>query len=184
MVKTLFEMSPANKFGLEFANGNAKLVGIILDTEGYTVSVLNNGRLLIKNKAVRAFSEDMPGLEYEYYVAEQLRAKGFKKVEVTKASGDFGADILAEDSDHSLVCVQCKKYSKPVGIKAVQEVIGAKAYYKGARAIVITNASFTPAARDLAKRSGVELYERRFPIPRDELSWIDRFEEFSAFFED
>lgn len=184
ILHALFEISHNDTFGLEFSNGNAKRVGVILDTEGYTVSVFNNGRLLVENKRTTSFSEDMPGLEYEHYVAKQLQAKGFKKVEVTKASGDFGADILAVDSDNSLVCIQCKKYAKPVGIQAVQEVLGAKAYYKGARAIVITNASFTPAAKDLAKRSEVELYANRFPVPKDELSWIDRFEEFSAFFED
>lgn len=184
VLNALFDIAPSCDFGLECANGNAKLLGVILDTESYSISVYNNGRMLIKNKPVSTFRADMPGLEYEHYVALQLTAKGFKKVEVTKASGDFGADILAIDSDGTLMCVQCKKYSSPVGIQAVQEVIGAKAYYKGSRAVVITNSSFTTAARELAKKSGVELYESSFPKPKDELSWIDRIEEFDAMMSD
>ena len=65
ILHTLFEISHNGAFELEFSNGNAKLVGAILDTEGYTVSVFNNGRLLVENKRITSFSEDMPSLEYE-----------------------------------------------------------------------------------------------------------------------
>ena len=40
--------------------------------------------------------EDMEGHEFEYFCADLLRRRGFDEVEVTKGSGDYGIDILAE----------------------------------------------------------------------------------------
>lgn len=98
------------------------------------------------------------GLEYEQYIAMRMRIEGFKNVEVTPASGDFGADIIFEREGVKF-CAQCKLYSKPVGIAAVQEVIGAKAHYKCAAAMVITNSTYTEAARQLAKDNAVILVD-------------------------
>ena len=134
----------------------------------------------IDDDRVTQFSSSMSGTDYEKYVAYQLKRAGFVKAEVTKKSSDFGADIILTDKDGSRMCVQCKQYSKPVGVKAVQEVIGAKVYYGCSRAAVITTSTFTPAAKELAQRSGVELYEKFYPKTKDDLEWIDRIEEFDA----
>ena len=58
------------------------------------------------------------------------------------------------------IVVQCKHYSKPVGVRAIQEVNAARKYYNASRAAVATNSTFTKQARALAKRCGVELWER------------------------
>ena len=48
-------------------------------------------------------------------------------VEQTQASNDQGVDLIARIEDLK-VCVQCKRYSNPVGNKAVQEVVLAKPF--------------------------------------------------------
>jgi restriction system protein len=53
--------------------------------------------------------------------------------------------------------VQCKYYSSPVGNKAVQEVYSAKDVYDAEQAWVVTNHSYTPAAKVAAKKLGVLL---------------------------
>ena len=73
---------------------------------------------------------------------------------------DFGADIVARGFLFTKIVVQCKCYSKPVGIKAIQEAYAAKRYYGASRAAVATNRTFTRQARQLAKRCGVELWEK------------------------
>ncbi len=103
--------------------------------------------------------KNMTGLQYETYVARKLRRKGFKRIKVTQASGDYGADILAFDNKGKKTCIQCKKYQGSVGVRAVQEIIAAKGYYNCQRAMVITTASFTPNAKELARSQGVELFE-------------------------
>ena len=47
-----------------------------------------------RNRAYHCLRLDGP--EFEAYVALVLRDNGFKRVELTKGSGDQGADILAE----------------------------------------------------------------------------------------
>lgn len=42
----------------------------------------------------------MTGLEYEKIVAKYLRKHGYHTVSVTKASGDYGADVVAHRGSH------------------------------------------------------------------------------------
>lgn len=95
------------------------------------------------------------GYEYEEYVLKLLTRNGWEAI-CTKKSGDQGGDILANKMNIKII-VQCKKYSKPVGNKAVQEVHAAKSFYKANKAIVITNHSFTKQARQLAQNLHVTL---------------------------
>lgn len=96
------------------------------------------------------------GYDYEKVCAEYLRRKGFRKVRVTKASRDQGVDILCR-KHRKTYAVQCKYYANPVGNKAVQEVYAGASFYGCDRAMVITNASFTKGAYELAETLDVEL---------------------------
>lgn len=98
---------------------------------------------------------DMTGHEYEHYVAEIIRNDGWD-ASVTKGSGDHGADIIATQGGVRLV-VQCKQYSSAVGNKSVQEAYSAKGFYECHCACVVTNSSFTPAAKQAARKLGVRL---------------------------
>lgn len=101
---------------------------------------------------------NMTGTEFENYVGRRLKGMGYTNVRVTQASSDFGADVIAVNSNGETVCIQCKHYSKPVGIKAVQEIYSAKQYYGCQKAMVITNSTYTQAAIDLANKTGVDLW--------------------------
>ncbi|MBR6484859.1 MAG: restriction endonuclease [Clostridiales bacterium] len=98
----------------------------------------------------------MDGKKYEKKVASYLKRKGFFAVKVTGESGDYGVDVLARKNIHKYA-VQCKYYSRPVGVHAVQQVVGGMKYYKCDRAIVITNNTFTRQARALASENNVKL---------------------------
>jgi len=100
----------------------------------------------------------MTGLEFEHFCAETLKRNGYTEVEVTQASGDQGVDVLAQ-KDGLQYAVQCKYYSSTVGNAAVQQAYAGKAYYDCDAAMVMTNSTFTQSARDLAERTGVELWE-------------------------
>ena len=71
-------------------------------------------------------------------------------------SGDQGADVVAERNGRQMV-VQCKRYSRPIGNKAVQEAAAARAYYRADLAAVVGTAPFTASAHDLAKATDVIL---------------------------
>lgn len=98
----------------------------------------------------------MEGIKYEYYVASYLQRCGYCDVHVTKSSGDYGVDIVAW-KDSLKYAIQCKYYTSPVGVSAVQEVVAGKSMYGCTVAMVVTNNNFTPAAEELAKANGVVL---------------------------
>ena len=103
--------------------------------------------------------DTMSGTEFEDFMAETLHRSGIEVLELTKASGDFGADIIVMHEGER-TAVQCKRYSRPIGVKAVQEAVSAKDYYKCTKAAVITNSTFTRQAVELAAESGVILWDR------------------------
>lgn len=103
----------------------------------------------------------MTGEDFELYVAQMLGRIGFYNIQTTKGSGDQGVDILAE-KEGMRYAFQCKRYDKPVGNKAVQEVFAGKFYYHCHVAVVVTNNYFTQSAKDLAHENGVVLWDRGY----------------------
>ena len=100
----------------------------------------------------------MDGHDYEYLVAKYLRGHGYTGVKVTKGSGDFGVDVTAHKAGHKYA-IQCKYYSAPVSLGAIQEAVAGKALYDCDRAMVVTNSTFTKAAHELANANNVLLLE-------------------------
>ena len=107
-----------------------------------------------------ALVDELDGIEFEHFCANVLKRNGFHAVYVTKSSGDFGADITAEDINGDLWVFQCKRYASNVGNTPIQEVTAAKLHYGAQHAAVMTNRHFTPAARQLAEENDVLLIER------------------------
>ncbi len=103
-------------------------------------------------------AREMSGTEFEDYAALLLDQNGIEILEATKASGDFGADLIVL-YEGERTAVQCKRYSGKVGVRAVQEALSSMSYYKCSRAAVLTNSSFTRQARELALESGVILWD-------------------------
>lgn len=101
----------------------------------------------------------MNGTEFEDYVADRLSRAGWL-VRFTPQVGDYGVDLIAEKAGQS-VAVQCKRYAKPVGVAAVQEVVSGARHYGCTRAIVVSNQEFTRAAQQLALSHGCQLIGRR-----------------------
>lgn len=112
----------------------------------------------------RNYSSDidlMEGHDFEYYCAELLRQQGFLEVEVTKGSGDYGIDILAE-KDGVTYAIQCKRYTAPVGVKAIQEAYAGRDYYDRMVGAVLTNQYFTQPAVEAAKKLKILLWDRGY----------------------
>ncbi|MBR6149031.1 MAG: restriction endonuclease [Lachnospiraceae bacterium] len=110
--------------------------------------------------------DEMEGHDFEYYCAELLEGMGFVEVEVTKGSGDFGADILAE-KDGISYAVQCKCYDKPIGVRAVEEIYAGRDYYDRMVGVVMTNQYFTQPAVDMAKKLNILLWDRDYISAND-----------------
>lgn len=99
------------------------------------------------------------GYEYEVYCAFKLADRGFRNIEITQKSNDFGADIICESNGVKL-CVQCKCYSYGnVGVDAIQEVVAALAHYGCHKGVIMTTGTLTPSAIQLAYENNVEIID-------------------------
>ncbi len=105
--------------------------------------------------AFQEFSNDMTPIEFEVFCAEALRRAGWN-ASVTAQSRDQGTDVIAE-KDGVRVVIQCKLYTRPVGNKSVQEAAAAKAHEQASYGVVVTNNSYTTAAKQLASTNGILL---------------------------
>lgn len=98
--------------------------------------------------------EDLDGLsgaEFEAWIAEVLQVAGFRTEDI-RTSGDFGVDVIAEESGIRFG-IQAKRYSSNVGNSAVQEANSGAQFHGCDLAAVVTQAGFTRAAIAQAERS-------------------------------
>lgn len=106
-----------------------------------------------------SYVDGLDGHEFEYFCADLLRKNGFTDVSVTPGSGDQGVDVLAEKGGVKYA-IQCKNYASPLSNTPVQEVNAGKTFYGCHVGVVMTNSTFTPGAKELAKATGVLLWDR------------------------
>ncbi|MFD2384988.1 restriction endonuclease [Paenibacillus xanthanilyticus] len=102
--------------------------------------------------------DEMDGRQFEHYLGHLLKSHGYS-VEVTRAAGDYGADLVIK-KDGKKIVVQAKRHSKNVGLKAVQEVQASIAHYGALEGWVISNREYTNEAYALAKSNGIRLINR------------------------
>ena len=135
------------------------IIGLIFLVSGVIIGIVS----FVKKhrKIVPEHFDTLEGHEFEYYCADLLRKKGFIEVEVTKGSGDYGADILAE-KDGVTYAIQCKCYTAPIGVKAIQEAYAGRDYYDRMVGAVLTNQYFTTPAVEAAKKLKILLWDRGY----------------------
>ena len=116
--------------------------------------------------------DHLSGIWFEKMLVQMMLANPrYKSVRQTQASNDYGIDILANDAaTGQRLGFQAKRYSSPIGIKAVQEAHAGRDFYQLDRVFVITNSTFTAQARKLAKSLDVGLLDRE-----DLTRWIVEF---------
>jgi restriction system protein len=99
----------------------------------------------------------MSGVQFEHFVANLFQEMGHRAT-VLGGSGDQGVDVIF-DYFGERVAVQCKNYKRAVGNKPVQEVYAGARYHRCAQAWVVAPAGYTKGAHDLAKSTGVLLFD-------------------------
>jgi restriction system protein len=137
----------------------AALIGLIAFMAVLTIAI----DFFLRRRRERRVSrmDELEGHDFEFFCADLLQAQGFIDVEVTRGSGDFGVDILAE-KDGVTYAVQCKRYSGPVGVEAVLRTYGGQAYYERMVGAVMTNQYFTSPAVEAAKKLHILLWDRGY----------------------
>ncbi len=111
---------------------------------------------ILKKSIEKRFKEFSPQ-DFEDFIAQLYKDSGFE-VEQTSYSGDYGADIIVR-KDEVKTAVQIKRYAKKniVGVQDINQVLGAKDYYKCDNSAVLTTSSFSKQGENLAGETGTEL---------------------------
>ena len=130
------------------------------------LGVLHLAMLAFEELTSPQFHADMSPQDFERYCASVLRERKWD-ARVTPPSGDQGVDIVADKRGLRIV-VQCKKYSKPVGNRAVQEIVAGIAHRDARRGVVVATSGYTSSAIKLAASNEVLL------LHHSELHRIDR----------
>jgi HJR/Mrr/RecB family endonuclease len=102
--------------------------------------------------------EILQGVPFEQFLASIFVEWGYE-VETTKVTGDQGVDLIITKRGLR-VAVQAKGYpGSTVGNSAIQEADTGMRFYRCHRSAVITNSTFTAAARKLAEGVGCTLID-------------------------
>lgn len=104
------------------------------------------------------YINNLDGYQFESFTKILLEKNDFKNVTISKSSNDYGIDVIATKNGY-IYAIQCKRYNKPVGIKAIQEAKSGCVYYNCDIPVVFTNNTFSKAAINLAKNNEVELWD-------------------------
>ncbi len=136
---------------------------------------METGQKAISNFVSINNVDGLDGFAFEYLLGALFKQMNYK-VEVTRGSGDQGADIIISKMGRKTV-VQAKCYLNNVSNKAIQEVVAAIKYYNADAGMVVTNSYYTKGAKELAEANDIALWDRdklsqmlsAYPVVLDEI---------------
>lgn len=106
-----------------------------------------------QRKALRERLSKMHPYRFEHLVRELLEAMGYDDVQVTKASGDKGIDVVATVQFGITTItevVQVKRHQANVGRPVLDQLRGALPYFKAIRGTIITLGNFSNECKQMA----------------------------------
>lgn len=166
----------------ERAKHNLMVVAIVIGVIIFISMVCTIYRKLHRKYTLKQLDK-MDGHQFEYACADILKANGYKHVKVTRSSGDFGVDVIAE-KDKVRYAIQCKRYNHKLDNTPIQEVVGGLAYYQCDKGAVMTNQYFTEPAKQLAQVNDIKLLDRdtlSHMVDKTEKSFDDKLNLFRSY---
>jgi restriction system protein len=101
---------------------------------------------------------DLDPLEFEQYVAQLFRQKGYT-VTHRGRSGDKGVDLELVKTGGKRAIVQCKRYHRPIGPEVVRELFGTLIHERVSHAFLVTTADISKSAREWAQDKPITLID-------------------------
>lgn len=159
--KLFFWMAVLSGFVYYYNSSNETLAIVFVFTVLFVIATLYPVISEIKrfSKAQIEEIDSMDGFEFEKYTKYLLEKNGYSSVQLTQKYGDQGIDVIAQ-KDNVKIGIQCKRWKKRVGNKAVQEVHAGIGYYSLDKGVVLTNSLFTNSAKELARKLSVDIWDR------------------------
>jgi restriction system protein len=153
--------SGANSPGLATGMPSPVLPMLAIQDDGRIVE----GRSILKEGAGQKDLLDLTWEDFEHLVRE-LFAKEFAstsaRVDVTRASRDWGVDALIQDPDPirgGKFVIQAKHYRKVVGVDAVRDLYGTVVNEGANRGILVTTSHYGPQSYEFSKNKPITLID-------------------------
>ena len=115
-----------------------------------TLFIFEESSLKPKKWADDSWWWTLDGWQFEREVGQVFKRLGYQ-VEVTRGSGDGGADIIMY-KDNLKYVVQCKHYKKRLGPEAVRSLYGVREQFNADRLVMVASRGLTPASEEFIKR--------------------------------
>jgi len=110
-------------------------------------------KILLKREELRQQLRAMNPYQFEQLIGDLLEAMGYEDVTVTKASGDYGVDVVATVQFGITTItevVQVKRYQNTIQRHTLDQLRGALPYYKALRGTIITLSRFSSGCIEAA----------------------------------
>jgi restriction system protein len=133
------------------------LVGVLIAALVAFAAVAVYQRIRVARSGI-AGVDRMDVKTFEAFLASLFRDLGYE-LEGSRTHGDFAAELVVV-KDGMRTVVEGKRWSKNLGVTAVQEALGAMTDYACDSAIVVANRQFTHQAKKLAQTNGIQLWDR------------------------
>ena len=104
--------------------------------------------------------QNLSPYEFEEFIAETFRKLGYK-ARKTSNSGDYGVDVIANKKGEKFA-IQAKRHkiSNKVGSPTVRDTLGSKHKIDADKTIIVTTSYFTKPAKEQARNSPIELWNK------------------------
>jgi hypothetical protein len=106
-------------------------------------------------KTQNTYWKSLRGIKLEKVISELYKKMGYS-VQITKASGDEGIDLILSKKDETIV-IQCKGHEKPIGVGVVRDLYGSMMHFGTNRAILVCPAGFTKGVLQFMKNKPIQL---------------------------
>ena len=130
---------------------------------------------MAREMAADIFWTNLSPRGFEIQLANFFSLRGYKTT-ITQSSKDGGVDIVL-NKDGQISYVQCKMYSKNVGVKAVRELYGVMQSNNVQNGIVANGfGGFSKDAYNFANKTGIQLLSRSqiVNMSKDSLSQLKK----------
>lgn len=113
------------------------------------------------------FLQSLDWKVFETLCTEYFKAKGIPSKE-TSIGTDGGVDIMlfGNNANKPYAVVQCKQWSKPVGVNLLRELLGVMTHQQVSKGFFITSRTFTEPAETFGKSSRLALIDGNKLIKR------------------
>lgn len=133
--------------------------GLILVDWVVVASRKGSARRMFDRKSPAAALSTMSWSQFEYYVAEAFRRKGYGVERTGNPAGDGGIDVILR-KDGMVTLVQCKHWKAwKVGVQPVRELLGVVSSQGAKAGALVTSGRFTREAFEFAEANRIWLID-------------------------